>query len=573
MTKTLCFTILLAVMIACYKDDTMAEMRSEEMPQTKAQAYLAQDNAVKMLYFERIHKITADKAIEIAGRAKTLFDSEDRAASFRSLSVATVIPVTQPSIQRGRNVAIDTLMHIVNYSNGGGFAVISADDRDGEIIAYSGNGNFNIEDTAGNAGAKLHLELMLVYQKSKFQRIADARSRGEYYAGEAVLENQAMNDTPPATTFGATGQPGLPGLPGTVTIPAKYTERFWEGNFRIQAVAQAKYGTSNYFGAMKNPPIINFGTGEKPYPGQPCTTTRPYCNPILANYDDYYYYYGCRLNLYTSSYNNLDDGSITPLMKTYWDQDTPLNFGAYGNNGNGPHSAGCGPIAVAQIMAYHKKPLSYYSQLWGKTYNTYFDITSKLVTNADIESSGYGQMAGAFVRELGHRMDVTYTKNGSAVVSLATSGTQKIQDTFTSFGYTIGYDGAWNYETAGNFWRVINSIKDGLPVFIYGFPSGTLHPKWTEGHIWVLDGYKKTHFRKDKKICYFDQDGDFNSVKSEYHTMTLPQEYVHANLGWGTDWKDLWVEKGCYLFGNKGNSDHEYDGKIYFIAGIRPPSN
>lgn len=84
-------------------------------------------------------------------------------------------------------------MHIVNYSDNQGYAVISFDDRDGDIIAYSGNGNFNIQDTASNQGLKLHLEMMIAYQQSKRDRIQEFEARGEEYLGELVFVNPTTN--------------------------------------------------------------------------------------------------------------------------------------------------------------------------------------------------------------------------------------------------------------------------------------------------------------------------------------------------------------------------------------------
>lgn len=552
--------MIILCMVSCYRDDLVLQNdpNANDDPLTKSNDFWARDNNVKMV----MHKITPERAMQIANEAPALFEPNRSKARTTPKHALQIIPIVDNvrSLTRSAGGRTDTLMHIVNYSDNQGYAVISFDDRDGDIIAYSGNGNFNIQDTVSNQGLKLHLEMMIAYQQSKRDRIQKFEAQGEEYLGELVLCEP--NDEPQPQMERA-GSPGMPGLPGNCVNP-NYKDRYWSGKSKAIENAQRKYPSGN-FGTPIPPPVITFATGKPGFlgPDTPCPTP-PYCEPPLWNYDDYYSYYGAEYA--TSLTVCTTPEQQEPLLKTYWHQRTPLNYGAgicilplHFNCGTTP--AGCAPISMGQIMTFHHHPSAYtYSGV-----RTFIDLalleTKK--SNQDIIDAGLGTAAGKFIKEIANRLDVTYTCKGTGAISLAT-GTTKVQDAFESFGYSIGYDGAWNYKNDGNFNRVKQSIMDKQPVFIYGFPRG-----WTgilnyfNGHTWVLDGYKKIRNKRYYQDFTFDEYGNYAYKKGG--TYTQEQEYVHANMGWSDEKEDVWVRRGVY----DNWSGHDYSGKLYYIAGIK----
>lgn len=182
--------------------------------------------------------------------------------------------------------------------------------------------------------------------------------------------------------------------------------------------------------------------------------------------------------------------------------------------------------------------------------------------------SPYLDYAQKLVNEIGERLNVTYSKKGSGVVSLVIN-TKKIRETFDLFGYSATKENVLSYKNGGNFYRVYQSIWGRRPVLIYGYPQGALGPRLRDGHIWVLDGYKKKTDRVYYADYYFDEKGNFNA-ENRYFVTSNDHEFVHANMGWANNYNDIWVDKGVYIFGNPEDNSDNFSGKIFFIADIQP---
>ena len=94
--------------------------------------------------------------------------------------------------------------------------------------------------------------------------------------------------------------------------------------------------------------------------------------------------------------------------------------------------------------------------------------------------------------------------------------------------------------------------------------------KVSQGHVWVIDGYRTTREKTITRNYRFDQYGNYNSYTERSSLSYAYKEYIHANLGWGygTDNKyyDIWVLRGVYQFTIEDN----FGGKIKFVHDIRP---
>lgn len=291
--------------------------------------------------------------------------------------------------------------------------------------------------------------------------------------------------------------------------------------------------------------------GEAP----PCSSA-PYCTPPLWNYEEYYNFYGCMMGM---NYKNVIKikAEIKPLVTTFWDQYDPFK-----HNGK---PAGCGPLALMQLMAYHMSPKSYDNESRGKRLDINLEYLRTIVSNEDlIKQPGIANDAKLFCDEIGDRLDVMYFNNGSAVPGVAFGG-EILRKTLRSFDYYAYEGNTWNYQNDYNFATVIGSLAAKQPVLIYGFPEGRNGViKLGQGHVWLLDGYKKEESRYYYADYYFDEYGKFN--KENRYMNYMLNEYVHGNMGWGKqDANDYWVHKNVYKFGGT-----DYCNKIYFIAYIKP---
>lgn len=565
-------------MVSCYRDDLVLrnDNRSNEDPLSKANGYLARNNNGKMIIDpERPHRINSERAMLIAKRVPALFDENSARARSIPKQTANVVPLGSNVSSKGRSATNedDILVYIVNYANEQGYAVISFDDRDGDVLAYFEEGNFNLQDTVEDAALKLHIDMMLAYQQYTRNQIKTAEEQGMEYVG-SMESIDFDNEGQPSITRGIGGA-GLPGLPGNTPNP-NYQDRRWEGKDNAITAAEKRY-PNVVFGTQNNPPNIPFSTGQPGAlgPDTPCPTP-PYCNPPVQNYDQYYYYYGATYIASRTVYEKAE--YIEPLIKTYWSQREPLNYNVpmcqipFHFNCKDIRHAGCAPIALGQMMTYHRWPLEY--TCGSHTHPLNFELWEKKKSNDDLSASDFGDDVGKFIREIGQRLGVTYTCNGSGPMSLG-SGTGGVQNVFISFKYSIGYNGAWNYKDADNFWRVRQSIVDKQPIFIYGFPRGwTGFLNYFNGHTWILDGYvniAKSTLYYEK--FYFDEYGKFCKVERG-KSVTYPGEFIHANMGRkASAYEKAWIRRGVYdrwgeIIGQTEPED--YSGKLYYIAGIKP---
>jgi hypothetical protein len=246
---------------------------------------------------------------------------------------------------------------------------------------------------------------------------------------------------------------------------------------------------------------------------------------------------------------------IFPLLMTKWGQGTEGTWGGYVYNnyiqhayGNMNFVTGCGPTAVAQIIAYHNHiplkslglPSSFYNTNYG-TWTGTFDLsqirTMKTITNSS-PMEAIGQVA-MLMYYIGHT-DFGNANYGNGSTSLATSNARLA---FERLGYTVT-----NYDTkpttvtgtTGNFTIQYNTslatVKDALnknrPIYFVGYTQTTKGTNG-EGHAWVIDGWADMTYYREIRA-----DGSVWSVNLSSNNVM-----VHCNLGWNGS------SNGWYIYG------------------------
>lgn len=183
-----------------------------------------------------------------------------------------------------------------------------------------------------------------------------------------------------------------------------------------------------------------------------------------------------------------EDIAKEPLLTTYWHQDTP-----YGDDCPGG-VAGCGPIAAAQIMAYHRHPTQFYEH----TFN--WDVIT--------DGTPTGNAAAAeLIHIFGDTAGIEY-ENGITGTIIS-----HLRNTIWFFSYNCSEPISCDIE------RVIENIDNNQPVLMSGYNSEA-------GHAWVIDGYK----RRNVIYTYYYLD----APTVVYDTRIAPiSTYFHCNLGWG----------------------------------------
>jgi hypothetical protein len=248
----------------------------------------------------------------------------------------------------------------------------------------------------------------------------------------------------------------------------------------------------------------------------------------------------------------------SPLLVTNWGQGSLGAYTATGhayNNyikyfyGNDYYYAGCGPAAMAQIIAYHNyispvapnKPGSFNSSTLGKwtgTYNLSLIRTMNTITNSS-PAEAKGQVA-ALMYQIGKTVKAKY-EPGNTIIDM-----RDAYNAFKSLGYTIMHYGSNATTVTGTsnsflitYHDSLSTIKTALnskrPILVRGATQTG------GGHFWVIDGYGTMTCRRE----YF-QNTSTNQII--YSTLTVNNALmVHCNLGW--DGNDYAKHDGWYIYG------------------------
>lgn len=231
---------------------------------------------------------------------------------------------------------------------------------------------------------------------------------------------------------------------------------------------------------------------------------------------------------------------VGPLLNTQWHQHEPFNDLCNG------HLAGCGAIAVAQVMKYHEYPntIPYNGQT--------FDWSS--VPNYPDSSSNQNKL----VRLIGDRADMHYWDG----FSWATP--QNIKNCLESFGYNVSLSDD-NYEDVES-----ELFLQHRPVMMLGnednleFLIGPTQYMSDGSHYWVCDGGRTQYSGRLLVCAEWQPYGNGQFVQNSY-SPTNPNAvggtsylYYHMNWGWRNGSSNGW-------FAFNGIS-YQYSRKNYFIS-------
>ncbi len=219
-----------------------------------------------------------------------------------------------------------------------------------------------------------------------------------------------------------------------------------------------------------------------------------------------------------------------PLLSTLWGQSGISNFYAPSASSCscGKDPAGCGPVAIAQVVRYHQPNSSYgYSSMPnGSSYSC--------------TASSYGEMELArLMRDCGTAASSTYhflfscntltypwnIYSGLSGMGLSSSGT----------------------SSSYNPYVLKNEIMSGNPVIFYAYDTVV---NW---HIWVCDGWEEHNYDSydcDTQSCY-----------------SYGFSWFHMNYGWGEySGATGWYNSG--VFTPYGTS-YNYNSGLTMISNIR----
>ncbi len=377
----------------------------------------------------------------------------------------------------------ETTFHIVNNGNNAGFAIISATKKFTPILAYSYDGNFNADEEKPEA--------LKYWMKEAQEAIKIAKT-----------------------------------LPEDSTISAK---RKWD-----------RYETKKAF-QMKQSRAL-----DDPIVQEACAIMRDsidmwnrlgYQLFTLEDEDEswlfdlqnhmYYLYMDDYLDLAIGVIKYFDNSAtINNYITSTWNQ-----TGAYNSTfpllSNGAHAyAGCGPVAVGQIMRYYQYPVSLDWANIPLNYGT--TATSNLLL------------------DIATRANANYGLNGTGT-------------TLSNLKSALSYYGYSYTQRDHSFSSAASSVCDMKPVLMVGKNEDG------EGHAWVASGYSWIYSIERTEIKAFTERNRMETYEIRDETTLANDVFLYMNWGWGGS------QNGFYRDNLRTNTRYTRDRKD--LINITPNNN
>ena len=266
-----------------------------------------------------------------------------------------------------------------------------------------------------------------------------------------------------------------------------------------------------------------------------------------------------------------------PLLTTYWDQIDPFNRQCPKKDGK--HClAGCVPIAIGQIINYHRKDNH-------KNYNW------ELIKDKD----NHPDAVAEFIHDIGvaahtkYGLDRSGTNDEDALIYFKDAGYTYYR--LMDYDYTTlkkNIDWGSGYPVYVSAFQVYERKKKGRYFIIrWGWKH---YDHYEDGHAWVVDGYREvtSYEQVEKSYIYVDDPepeeeypygsrsvplspryDDEPSLYDPYqcgdpsrYTRSSTTHFIHINWGWGKLWK--YKNNWCTYdyFKPEGKEEYKYRKKM-----------
>lgn len=464
----------------------------------------------------KIYSIPANEALQYL---EDFMRDEIGTRSTVSRKITSINPIRYRSFKtRSEEENIDTLLYIVNFEDEGGYAILAADQRiPDKVIA--------IVDEGTISSSTVEEAIELIEDRPIFP--------GYPITGPGFFTNPETGDE-------------LFMNPNTVDLYNPEIDDTLVGNFKINRDCERI--DSTYTNLISD---VEYKEADTSFDIQLFTTAMCVNHAITTIQNpnkDYTYLENpeCEdendpnsgLNPPTTTYKYRYDSwniqkQVYPKLRKfyYWSQHEPYNkYYPYRlKNSFNPFSdiirapAGCFPLALAKIMAYHKFP---------SDYNTADGpIDWKLLQDWPLSSDGKNT-AAVLLYWISKRCKSLYFGEG----------TFTYPSFVTKFMRNLRYTQAHNRKY--NFGHVVAMLDADNPIIIYGMPRWDLR----KSHSWNVDGYKIK--QRIKYTDYYEKDA-YKYTKESMEITNM----VHCDFGHGTEGNGYYVS-GVF---DQTDSSAEYD--------------
>ncbi len=386
------------------------------------------------------------------------------------------------------------LLYISNFNDDAGFVIVSATKNYYPILAYSDEGNFTV-DTSSMAG--LWIKAM-----------------------EKEISWRIKNDDTTCTPHWSAYETGDNNIVTRSIIPDYQNIMWWRDELIHDIKYTNKYpprriGDYHEYGDFDGDSFCNMDEARGIF-----GSTAEILNSLSSQLSNL----GYDPNVILFHIKNFSERiEQAPLLSTYWDQDSPYNRNCPDNS-----VAGCVPVAIGQILNYHRWPTHYIT--WSQM-------------NSDPDA-GAARLLGKIGAQIGmvYGSEESYPRFWDPLDFSDLSHAKKF---FRENQYTVSKDSPY-----GKFHIVSQSILNGNPVYMEGTQElfsflGIRIPSFT-AHAWVCDGYTSFTISNVFVDAYYPtrpNPGDnvpleWNPYERDYSTSLnmyngYAWKYFHMNWGWG----------------------------------------
>ena len=258
-----------------------------------------------------------------------------------------------------------------------------------------------------------------------------------------------------------------------------------------------------------------------------------------------------------------NSGNTSKLLSTKWGQDYSYNDAieaVYKKD----YLVGCTSVAVAQLLAYYKPPMTIhptcYSVLKSKypdieTWNGVYDwqMMTKNPTIYGLSDSAQVQLQ-ALLYEMPERFEATYGTSETSARSVY------IDQVIENLGFSTSGIEKYSFD------KVKSSIDAYGPLAIYGsaekkdnyikvlWKKIKVSTSYYHGHAWVIDGYANFDYKIKNQTT-----GEIKILK---------QDFVHCNVGWD-GLNDGYYKSGVFDMNNTPLEDSRSAYQYYYQYNIQ----
>lgn len=205
---------------------------------------------------------------------------------------------------------------------------------------------------------------------------------------------------------------------------------------------------------------------------------------------------------------------IPPKLTTVWHQRSPFNDQSPKKKDDKRAPAGCVPIALAQIIAYHEFPITLMCYDYSIDWKGIKNICN--INGINNPGTAYDRLAvGYFIKSLGKECKVLYTSEWA--FALPKNAAKCLENLgYTNVKHIKKYKGD----------VVVQNLSQDNPVFVAAISD------IVNGHAWVIDGYL----------------GEIRTITTytngcETHKDTEIRHLMHCNFGWHGKCNGYYVSK------------------------------